>query len=74
MMRIKKGILTVAAIAALCCAALTAGCEHTRDGGGSGGSGTGGGTIDSGGSMDQGRGTSDPGTGTGGGDSSGSGY
>jgi len=64
-MRIKKAIFTVAALAALSCAVLTAGCEHTRDGrGSSGGSGTGGdtgtgsgGTIDSGGSMDQGRGT-----------------
>lgn len=71
MMRIKMGISTVAVIAALSCAALTAGCEHMRDGrGGSGGSGTGGGTIDPGSNMDQGRGTSGTGTGSGDGYSS----
>ena len=70
-MRIRKGIFTVAVIAALSCAALTAGCHHTRDGrGGSGGSGTGGGTIDPGSNMDQGRGTSGTGTGSGDGYSS----
>lgn len=58
MERVKKAVLTVAVLAALSCLAVTTGCQHGDRGSGAGGdTGTGsGGTIDSSGTMDQGRG------------------
>lgn len=61
---IKARTVALAACIAFSTLAFTAGCHHRRDDGRGGGSGTGG-TIDSSGTMDQGRRTTEPGTGGG---------
>lgn len=55
MNKLKSAFYKVAALTALSCIAVTTGCQHTRDGGGTG-TGTGG-TIDKSGTMDQGNAT-----------------